>query len=441
MLQAMSELVFPDGFLWGTASSAHQTEGGNSNSDWWDWELKPDTPTREPSGKAIEQYTRYARDAAMVGQLGFNMYRFGIEWARIEPEEGRFDEAALEHYRKVIAAIRRAGMAPLPTLYHFTLPRWVAAQGGWLSDRTPALFGRYVRRVVEAIGDRTDWYMTINEPGVVAFGGYLGAIPFPPGRRGVENWRRSIARLIEAHRLALAAIKELRPAAKVGMAHSMQEWESNWGGRAVIEYSRRLNEDVFLAACKEDDYIGVNSYTRQRIDLSAPIGVLTRIVLSVGALERRVVPRVVDRMAAAMEPEVLLRDGVRRTQMGWEWRPQAVAFTVRRVAELHPGKPILVTEHGVATANDEERVEFIRDGLTALHPLIAEGIPLRGYLHWTAFDNFEWAYGYSMLFGLIGVDRKTQERTIRPSARFLGGIARTNRLVLEDSPAGRAEGA
>ncbi len=429
----MSELVYPDGFLWGTATSAHQTEGGNSNSDWWDWELRPDTPTREPSGKAIEHYRHYGRDTAMLGELGFNMYRFGVEWARIEPEEGRFDESVLEHYRRVVAAVRRAGMEPLLTLHHFTLPKWVAAQGGWLSDRTPALFERYVRRVVEALGDRVDWYMTINEPGVVAFGGYLGAIPFPPATRGVDNWRRSIAGLIAAHRLARAAIKELRPAARAGVAHSMQEWVSNWGGRPALEYSRRLNEDVFLAACKDDDYIGVNTYTRQRIDLPAPMGPISRVVLSVGALERRVVPRVAERIAAAAsDPELLMRDGVRRTQMGWEWRPQAVAATVRRVAELHPGKPILVTEHGVATANDEERIEFIRDGLTALHPLIGEGIPLRGYIHWSAFDNFEWAYGYQMLFGLIAVDRKTQERIIRPSARFLGEIARTNRLVIAE---------
>jgi beta-glucosidase len=426
----MSELEFPDGFLWGAATSAHQTEGGNTNSDWWDWENKPGTPTREPSGNAIEHYTRYPQDVAMLGELGLNTYRFGLEWARIEPEEGKFDETALDHYRQMVVASRKAGLSPLVTLYHFSLPKWVAAQGGWLSDKTPALFDRYVRRAVEALGDGIDWYLTINEPGVVAFGGYLGAIPFPPGTRGVDNWRRSIDKLIEAHRLSRATIKEMRPRANVGMAHSMQEWESGWSGRPALEYSRRLNEDLFLAACKEDDYIGVNTYTRQRIDVPLSVGALSRIVLRVAWLERRVVPGVVDRMAAMMEPEALMRDGVRRTQMGWEWRPTAVAATVRRVASIHPGKPIVVTEHGVATADDAERIEFIRDGLVALHDVIRDGIPLRGYVHWSAFDNFEWAFGYAMTFGLIEVDRPTQERRVRPSARFLGEIARANKLTV-----------
>ena len=426
----MSELVFPEGFLWGAATSGHQTEGGNSNSDWWDWEQKADTPTREPSGAAIEHYKRYAKDVAMLGELGLNMYRFGIEWSRVEPEEGRFDEKELDHYRKMVAAMRKAGLAPMATLYHFALPRWVAANGGWLWDRTPALLDRYVRRMVEALGDGVDWYITINEPGVVAFGGYLGALPFPPGTHGVDNWRRSIELLIEAHRRSRATIKELRPRAHVAIAHSMQEWEAGWSGRAALEYARHLNEDVFLAACKEDDFIGVNTYTRQRIDLPLPIGVASRVVLRSRALERRVVPGVVERFADMAEPEQLLKDGVRRTQMGWEWRPTAVAATVRRVASIHPGKPIVVTEHGVATSNDEERIEFIRDGLVALHRVIEDGIPLRGYVHWSAFDNFEWAYGFSMKFGLIGVDPRTQLRDVRPSAHYLGAIASSNRLTL-----------
>lgn len=427
----MPELVFPDGFLWGAATSPHQAEGDNSNSDWWDWERRPDTPCKEPSGKAIEHYHRYARDVAMLAEVGLNTYRYGVEWARIEPEEGRFDDREIDHYRRMTAAVRRAGLEPLVTLNHFTLPKWVAAQGGWLSDRTPALFERYVRRVVEALGDSVDWYVTINEPGVAAAGGYLGAFGFPPGTHGVENWRRSIDKLVEGHRRSRAAIKELRPRAHVGFVHSMQEWVSGWSGRAVLEYQRHLNEDVFLEASKEDDYVGVNTYTRQRIDVPVLVGAASRVVLRVSALERPIVSRVVERMGNMSDPETMKKLGGRRTQMGWEWRPAAVATTVRRVAAMHPGKPIVVTEHGVATADDAERIEFIRDGLAALHAVIEDGITLRGYIHWSAFDNFEWAQGYAMLFGLIEVDRKTQERRIRPSARYLGEIARTNRLTID----------
>jgi beta-glucosidase len=424
----MTELVFPDGFLWGTATSAHQVEGGNSNSDWWEWEHRPGSPCRDLSGAAIDHYNRYPADIALLAGLGFNAYRFSVEWARIEPAEGVFDQAELDHYIAMVGETREHKLVPMVTLYHFSLPTWVAAKGGWLSDETPKLFARYVRRVVEAFGDSVEWYCPINEPGVVSFGGYMGALGFPPGLHGVANWKAASKRLIEGHRLARAAIKAIRPGSKVGLANSMQEWESNAGGRPIIEYARRQAEDVFLEAAGEDDFIGVQTYSRTRIDLPRPIGWLSRAALAIGPIERLVVSTTIRRQTAGNNPTFDGRDGIRRTQMGYEYRPEAVAATVRRVAELLPGKPIVVTEHGVAASDDAERIEFITRGLQALHPLIGEGIPLLGYVHWSAFDNFEWVLGYSMEFGLIGVDRETQEREPKPSASFLGEIARTNRL-------------
>ena len=423
----MNEIVFPDGFLWGTATSAHQVEGGNSNSDWWEWELRPGTPCREPSGAAIDQYNRYGQDVALLAGLGFNAYRFSVEWARIEPVEGVFDQAQLDHYLAVVRAVRASKLVPMVTLNHFTLPAWVARKGGWLSDATPVLFERYVRRVVEALGDTVDWYCPINEPGALAFGGYMGALGFPPGTHGVANWKAAARRLIEGHRLARAAIKELRPAAKVGLANSMQEWESNAGARVVVDYARRLSEDIFLEAAGEDDFIGVQTYTRTRMELPRLVGWLASAALAIGPIERAMVSQIVNRQTNAI-PTYDTRDGIRRTQMGYEYRPEAVAATVRRAAELLPGKSIVVTEHGVATADDTERIEFIRAGLEALHPLIGEGIPLLGYFHWSAFDNFEWVLGYAMEFGLIAVDRATQDRRVKPSAAFLGAVAKTNRL-------------
>jgi len=149
----MTDLAFPTGFLWGTATSAHQVEGNNSNSDWWEWELRAGTPCKEPSGTAIDHYNRYPQDVALLAGLGFNTYRFSVEWARIEPSEGRFDEAELEHYRRMVETLRMSKLTPMVTLNHFTLPLWVAKRGGWLSEATPALFERYVRRVVEALGE------------------------------------------------------------------------------------------------------------------------------------------------------------------------------------------------------------------------------------------------------------------------------------------------
>jgi beta-glucosidase len=318
------------------------------------------------------------------------------------------------------------------TLNHFTLPKWLADRGGWLSPSIVGLFERYTGTVVQALGDEVEWYCTINEPGAVAFGGYGGGFPFPPGRKGAENWKAATAKLVEAHRACRATIKELRPDAKVGLTNSMQEWEANAGGTPIMNYVRGLMEDPYLEAAVDDDFVGVQTYTRARLDMPRAVGWLTKAALSVAAIEKLAVSQVVGRQTSG-DSIVDGTEGIRRTQMGYEFRPQAVAATVRRVAEILPGKPIIVTEHGVATSDDAERVEFITEGLRALHPLIGQGIPLHGYIHWSAFDNFEWAFGYAMQFGLIAVDRTTQERTIKPSARFLGGIARKNRLTLPHS--------
>jgi beta-glucosidase len=424
----MSDLEFPKGFLWGTATAAHQVEGDNTNTDWWAFEHAPGSPCKEPSGSALEHYKRYPSDIALLASLGFNAYRFSVEWARIEPAEGEFDQDALDHYRKMVELCLKSKLVPMVTLHHFTLPRWVAARGGFMSPQIVGLLERYTRRVVSALGDSVSWYCTINEPGMVAFGGYAGAFPFPPGLRGVGSWKTATTNLCASHRAMLAAIKELRPDARAGLTNAMQEFESNAGGAPIMNYARRLMEDVYLETAKDDDFVGVQTYTRASFNLPRIVGPLSRAALAIGPVERMVVGRVLawerDSGRAGTEPSD------RVTQMGYEYRPQAAAATVRRTAALLPGKPIVVTEHGIATADDAERIEFITDGLRSLHAVIGDGTPLQGYIHWSGFDNFEWASGYAMQFGLIAVDRRTQERTIKPSARFLGEIAKTNRLRL-----------
>ena len=404
-------------------------EGNNSNSDWWAFELKPGTPCKEPSGTAIEHYKRYPRDIALLAGLGFNTYRFSVEWPRIEPVEGEFDQAQLDHYRNMVDLCGKDKLVPMVTLNHFTLPQWLAERDGWLAPSIPMLFERFTRRVVEALGDKVEWYCTLNEPGMVALGGYGGGFAFPPGLADVDDWKAAIANLVEAHKLSRAAIKEMRPNAKVGLTNAMQEWESNAGGAPVMKYARRMAEDYFLEAAVDDDFIGVQTYTRAKLEMPRIAGIFASIGLAIPVVEKALVGRVIAKQRES-GPGVTHDPEVRRTQMGWEYRPQAVAATVRRVAQVLPGKPIVVTEHGVATSDDAERIEFITDGLRALHAVITDGIPLQGYVHWSAFDNFEWASGYAMEFGLIAVDRKTQERTAKPSARFLGEIARANRLLL-----------
>ncbi|MGD0122507.1 MAG: family 1 glycosylhydrolase [Candidatus Limnocylindrales bacterium] len=433
----MTTLDFPRDFLWGAATSAHQVEGDNVNSDWWDWELAPGTHCKAPSGKACEHYTRYPRDIELLAALGLNTYRFSVEWARIEPSEGVFDPEALDHYRRVVECVLENGLVPMVTLNHFTLPRWVAAEGGWTWNRTPALFERYSRRVVDALGDGVPWYCTINEPTAMSTGGYMSDWGFPPRVVDPRRWRTSIAALIDAHRRAVIAIHELRPGAKAGLAAFTVETVANAGGKPAADYALRMNQDIFLEATADDDFIGVQTYTRNHLFLPRIAAPLTRLALAVRPIEDRIAARLLDLKTAAPGTQAL--PGQRVTQMGWEYRPEALAAVVRRIAKLCPGKDLVVTENGVATLKDTERVEFITRALAALHEAMAEGAPVRGYIHWSLMDNFEWAHGYGPKFGLIAVDFETQERTVRPSGFYLGGIARSGQLYVED--AGPAEAA
>jgi len=435
----LTTLDFPRDFLWGAATSAHQVEGGNANSDWWDWERAPGTPCAAPSGKACEHYTRYPADIAMLGRLGLNTYRFSVEWARIEPADGAFDDKELDHYRRVVECVLENGLVPMVTLNHFTLPRWVAAEGGWTSKRVPALFDRYSRRVITALGDGVPWYCTINEPTAMSTGGYMNDWGFPPRVVDHRKWRTSIAALIDAHNRAVAAIHELRPGAKAGLAAFTAEHKTNAGGKPVVDWATRMNEDVFLEATDGDDFIGVQTYTRTHLFLPRIAAPLTRLALAARPVENLLAPRLLGMKTAAPGTQAL--PGMRVTQMGWEYRPEALAAVVRRIAKLCPGKDQVVTENGVATADDAERVEFIGRALAALHEAMTDGARVRGYIHWSLMDNFEWAHGYGPKFGLVAVDFETQERTALPSASYLGGIARAGRLDVETGagePAGAA---
>jgi beta-glucosidase len=426
----VSELTFPDRFLWGTATAGHQVEGGNDNSDWWEFENRADSPCREPSGSAIEHFKRYPQDMALLAGLGLNAYRFSVEWPRIEPAEGEFDTTMLDHYRRMVEVCRKNKLSPMVTLNHFTLPLWLAKRGGWLAPSAPRMFERFARRTVEALGDGIDWYCTLNEPGWVAFGGYGGGGSFPPMVSGLDNWKAAINAQIEAHKRGRAVVKQLQPRAMVGLTNAMSEWEHNAGGASAVRFAQHMGEDQFIRAAEEDDFFGVQTYTRNVVNIPRPAGAALSLGLAIPPIGRRL-----SGLARRQAPhsDAFKDPTTRRTQMGWEFRPQAVAWTVRRAAQMLPGKPIVVTEHGVATSNDEERVEFITEGLRALHATIADGIPLRGYIHWSAFDNFEWAAGYAMEFGLIAVDRATQVRTLKPSAKFFGQIARANKLALPNS--------
>lgn len=393
----MSEITFPEGFVWGTATAAHQVEGGNWNNDWWEWEHDPTSGCAEPSGDAIDHYHRYPEDIALLASLGFGTYRFSIEWSRIEPEEGEFSAAALEHYRRMCAACHDSGITPIVTFHHFTSPRWVARRGGWAKRETADLFARFCGRATEALGDLIGWGCTLNEPNIVATIGYLTG-DFPPGGRDAGMRRAVNEVFIDAHAKATDAIKSGPGDFPVGLCLAMSDYQAVDGGEAMRDRIRRNMNDVFLEAARGDDFMGVQTYSRDRV---GPDGVLP-------------------------PPE-----GAELTLMGYEFWPEAIEATLRYAWEMTEQTPLLVTENGIGTADDTRRIEYYRRALQAVRRCLDDGIDVRGYTAWSAFDNFEWALGYRPTFGLIAVDRSTFERTPKPSAHLLGEVARTNRLTVE----------
>jgi beta-glucosidase len=389
---------FPDGFLWGAATAAHQVEGGNWNNDWWQWEQAPGSPCAAVSGDACDHYHRYAEDIGLLADAGLNTYRFSLEWSRIEPEEGQFSLAALDHYLRMCAACHERGVLPVVTFHHFTSPRWLAARGGWADAATPGLFARFCERATRHLGDAVGLACTINEPQAVVGLGYMGD-RFPPGSNDPSLWQAVTDAFIEAHRLGRDAIKSVRPDLKVGITLAMAEWEAVDGGESRLEQERQRAEDVYLDAVIDDDFVGVQAYFR---NLVGPEG-------------RRPVP-----------------EGGEMTLYGWEFRPQAIEAAVRHAWDATGGRvPLLVTENGVAMADDRRRVAFIAEAVAGIGRCLADGIDIGGYLYWTLIDNFEWTSGFAPTFGLIGCDRTTLAREVRPSARFLGEIAKANALPAE----------
>jgi beta-glucosidase len=386
----METSAFPEGFLWGTATAAHQVEGGNWNNDWWAWEHNPVSACIEPSGDACDHYHRYPQDIELMAELGFNMYRFSLEWSRIEPEEGEFSNAALDHYARMVGVCREADIEPVVTLHHFTSPRWVAARGGWANPETARLFGRYAERVMAAFGDQLRLVCTINEPNVVATMGYLVGL-FPPGEQELSRRLAANQIFVDGHHRAVAAVRSY--GALAGLTVAMNEWSVLEGGEEAVEVLRGPYEDVFLEAARGDDFIGVQTYTRRRVGAAGQLG-----------------------------PE----EGVETTQMGYEFWPEALESTVRRAWAETGGVPVLVTENGVAVADDRRRIEYVETALRGVENVLRDGVEVLGYTYWSALDNFEWAFGYGPTFGLVGVDRATQQRTVKPSGHWLGEVARNN---------------
>ncbi|HMC51792.1 MAG TPA: family 1 glycosylhydrolase [Acidimicrobiales bacterium] len=386
---------FPEGFLWGTATAAHQVEGGNWNNDWWAWEHQPESPCAESSGDACDHLWRYPSDLRLLAELGFTAYRFSLEWSRIEPAEGEWSLASLDHYRRMCATCHEHGLVPIVTFHHFTTPRWAAHLGGWEVPDTADLFARYCERAAAHLGDLIGWACTFNEPNIVATMGYMAGV-FPPGRRDPALRRAVNDIFIDAHRKSADAIRSGPGDVPVGLTLAMSDYQAVDGGEDKRARIRRVMEDVYLEAARDDDFIGVQTYSRSRIGPQGALGPA---------------------------------QGVPTTQMGYEFWPEALEATVRRAWEVAQGVPVLVTENGIGTDDDGKRIEHVRRALEGVLRCLDDGIDVRGYTYWSALDNFEWSLGYRPTFGIVAVDRATQHRAVKPSGYWLGQVAAANALV------------
>ncbi|MBS0474839.1 MAG: family 1 glycosylhydrolase [Proteobacteria bacterium] len=401
-------------FLWGTATAAHQIEGNNVNSDFWLAEHVTPTLFKEPSGDACDSLHRYAEDTALATSLGFNAHRFGIEWARIEPEPGEFSPAALDHYKRVLDDCHSKGLTPMVTLSHWTVPRWFAARGGFEQADSPDTFARFTEQVAKHLGPLMGAATTFNECNIPRLARLLFKLDSPLAQAGIQamsaacakacgsdRWSsvlfsspdKTEAQMVAAHHRAVEILKAGPGSYPVGLTISMQAVEGIGPGNKAAEVADALY-GPWLAAAKPCDFVGVQTYTRIRVGAEGP--------LSVPA-------------------------GSEMTDAGYEFYPQALGETVRFAAKA-TGKPIYVTENGIATGDDTRRVAYIDGALDALRKARADGIDVRGYFHWSLLDNFEWTAGYAQHFGLVEVDRTTFKRTPKPSAVHLGRIARADSI-------------
>jgi beta-glucosidase len=398
-------LIFPEGFLWGSATSAFQVEGNDINSDWWAWE-QDHQPTEKRSGQAADHYNRYVEDFDLAKKLGQNSHRLSIEWARIEPREGEFDQIEIDHYKDVLKSLKDRGFTVMLTLWHFSNPEWIAKKGGWENGKTAWYFNRFVKRIVPEIKEYVDFWITVNEPGVYTFMAYLGGEfdgsgVFPPGKK--SNWSaiKATWNLKQAHKKAYKTIHKLIPNAKVGMAQNLNSFDA-YHKHSITEQLAVILSDIFsnhifyFLTKGYHDFIGVNYYFHHRYRKT-----------------KGLIPKLVDEETKRREA----------SDLGWEIYPEGL-FDV--LADVSDGLPIYITEVGIAASNDDRRTRFLITYLQEVYRAINAGIKVKGFFYWSLIDNMELHRGFDPKFGLIEVNFETQKRTPRPSAYVYKEIIKRN---------------
>jgi len=411
-------LKFPKNFYWGSATSAHQVEGGNHN-DWSEWEKKnaerlakeakekwqpwqqekfPEmfNPENYISGRACDHYHLYEQDFDIAKKLGHNAHRFSIEWSRIEPEQGKFNEKEIEHYRKVILALKKRGIEPFVTLWHWTNPLWIRDMGGWENKKITDYFERYAEKISNALGENVKFWITLNEPEIYASNSYFAGV-WPPQKKNLFAYLRVLNNLIKAHRKAYGVIKKANSNSKIGIAKNniyFEAYQNKLVNRVLKKFIDWWWNFYFLNRIRNhQDFIGLNHYFHNRINYGFNKNENKKI-----------------------------------SDIGWELYPEAIYYVLKDLKRFN--KPIYITENGLADGGDKKRSWFILESLKNIGKAINEGVNVRGYLHWSLMDNFEWDKGFWPRFGLVEVNYKTLERKIRPSALQYAKICKTNELIL-----------
>ncbi|MFA4833719.1 MAG: glycoside hydrolase family 1 protein [Patescibacteria group bacterium] len=404
-------LKFPKDFLWGVSTSAYQIEGGIAN-DWSRWEKsevrikKLEKEGKNPDdficGQACDSYNRYAEDAKLAKGLNCGAYRLGIEWSRIEPEEGKWDRKEIEHYRKVLENLKANNLKVVLTLWHWANPTWLAESGGWSNKKTIEHFLRYSELIVKELGDLVDYWVTINEPMMHVANGYIIS-KWPPNQKNFFKAHKTFKNLVKAHEISYGIIHDRYPEAQVGLTMLANYFEParKWCPVEVI-YAYLANHfwnDKFLKKLKgKFDYVGVDYYFHDRLVWHPPF-------------KRNFDKKITD--------------------MGWEIYPKGIYYVLKNYKKFN--KPLFIMENGIADRDDNQRSKFIIDHLKYVHQAISERVNVSGYFYWSLLDNFEWADGFGPKFGLYKVDRKTFERIARPSAKVYAGICKNNIIKISNS--------
>lgn len=439
--------IWGEPFLWGAATSSHQVEGHNKHNDWWAWETKGKVDGGVKSGPAADHRTHFRTDLALAKSLGLNSYRFSFEWSRFEPEEGKWDQAAVDWYLELIAECERLDLVPMATLHHFTLPHWLAEQGGFSGEAAPKKFASYVERIAKIFGSRIPLWCTVNEPMVLVAGSYLGGF-MPPGEYQPRSASRASYNLLRAHVLAYDILRARgskregpfkdRPL-EVGFAHNMlhfqpeRKWHPVEHGIAKA-LSFVYNESWLKAVNGERQAFGLPGVFPFAPQLASARGRRTFDFIGLNYYTKAYVQWRPRTQAKESVPELPVGISFARrketaSDLGWAVHPWGLRVVLEKLRRFR--SPIYITENGIADADDDLRSEYIHGHLSELATAKKSGLDIRGYYHWSLIDNFEWIKGFWPRFGLCEVDYETFARVPRPSANFL-------KSIIEAHPGGRA---